>query len=389
MHSNAKVFAAACAGLMLFGMAMLSLGTVNTYLAGRFHLDAMGVGSLAALLPFGILAGSLLFGPVVDRFGYKLPLAAATFFLSAGLLLIAQAASFLPVQGAFFVIGFGGGVLNGGTNALVADISGEKRGARLSLLGVFYGVGALGMPALTAICLRVASHAAIITGFAAAMILPLAYVLAIRFPAPKQSQGFPIAGALALIRDRALVLLSMVLFFESAAEGLVNNWSPAFLQRAQNIDGNSSLLMLTVLAASLTIARLILGWALTKIRSQEILFICLGSAILGALLLYVATNTATVIAAMVLIGIGFSAVFPVLFAYLGELFPTLSGTAFGIALVIALSGNTLVNYALGGAAQLWGIGILPGYLTADLVCVGVFLLLGLKAYSHRQSSTGS
>jgi MFS family permease len=91
---------------------------------------------------------------------------------------------------------------------------------------------------------------------------------------------------------------------------------------------------------------------------------------------------------MVLIGIGFSAAFPVLFAYIGELFPTLSGTAFGIALVIALSGNTMVNYALGGAAQLWGIGILPGYLMADLVCLGVFLFLGLKAYSHRQSSTG-
>jgi fucose permease len=179
----------------------------------------------------------------------------------------------------------------------------------------------------------------------------------------------------------------MVLFFESAAEGLVNNWSPAYLQRGQNFDGNSSLLMLTVLAASLTIARLILGWALTVVRSQKILLFCLGSAFLGALLLFVATNSGTAVAAMVLIGIGFSAAFPVLFAYLGELFPTLSGTAFGIALVIALSGNTLVNYALGGAAQVWGIGILPGYLMADLGCLGVFLVLGLKAYSHRQSST--
>jgi fucose permease len=180
----------------------------------------------------------------------------------------------------------------------------------------------------------------------------------------------------------------MVLFFESAAEGLVNNWSPTYLQRSQNLDGNSSLLMLTVLAASLTTARLVLGWALTKVRSQTILLICLGSAFLGALLLSAAANSGTAVAAMVLIGVGFSAAFPVLFAYLGELFPTLSGTAFGIALVIALSGNTLVNYALGGAAQLWGIGILPGYLMGDLVCLAVFLFLGLKAYSHRQSLTG-
>ena len=69
MYSTRKVFAAACAGMTLFGMAMLSLGTVNTFLAQRFSLDQMGIGSLAALLPFGILTGSLIFGPVVDRFG--------------------------------------------------------------------------------------------------------------------------------------------------------------------------------------------------------------------------------------------------------------------------------------------------------------------------------
>ena len=47
-----------------------------------------------------------------------------------------------------FFIGFGGGIINGGTNALVADISAENKGANLSLLGVFFGIGALGMPLL-------------------------------------------------------------------------------------------------------------------------------------------------------------------------------------------------------------------------------------------------
>jgi hypothetical protein len=45
-----------------------------------------------------------------------------------------------------FLIGFGGGAVNGATNALVADISDKYKGANLSLLGVFFGIGALGMP---------------------------------------------------------------------------------------------------------------------------------------------------------------------------------------------------------------------------------------------------
>ena len=45
-----------------------------------------------------------------------------------------------------FLFGLGGGAVNGATNALVSDISEKDKGANLSLLGVFFGLGALGMP---------------------------------------------------------------------------------------------------------------------------------------------------------------------------------------------------------------------------------------------------
>ena len=65
------VFAAACLGMLLFGIVFLSLGSVNNMLAERFRLDDRAIGTLTALLPFGILIGSLVFGPIVDRFGYR------------------------------------------------------------------------------------------------------------------------------------------------------------------------------------------------------------------------------------------------------------------------------------------------------------------------------
>ena len=63
MYNRNLVFAAACLGMLLFGIVFLSLGSVNNMLAERFHLDDNGIGTLTALLPFGILAGSLIFGP--------------------------------------------------------------------------------------------------------------------------------------------------------------------------------------------------------------------------------------------------------------------------------------------------------------------------------------
>ena len=51
MYRRNLVFAAACLGMLLFGIVFLSLGSVNNMLAERFHLDDNGIGTLTALLP--------------------------------------------------------------------------------------------------------------------------------------------------------------------------------------------------------------------------------------------------------------------------------------------------------------------------------------------------
>jgi MFS transporter, FHS family, glucose/mannose:H+ symporter len=386
IHSR-LVFIAACAGMLLFGMAMLSLGTVNTFLVERFALDPLSMASLAGLLPFGILTGSLIFGPVVDRFGYKVPLSLASLLLLFAFEMIAAATAFGPVQAAFFLIGLGGGVLNGGTNALVADISSENRGSRLSILGVFFGVGALGMPMITALLLRQFTPVTIIAGSGITIVVPVMLFLLIRFPNPKQVQRMPLKEGLSLARDTTLLTMSMILFFESSAEGLMNNWTPPFLQKACGLGTDESLYALTILAASLTVARLILGGVLARFSPRRVLVGSLAVAASGAVLLLVAPGLTGAWAAMVLLGIGFAAAFPVVLGIIGGLFPQLSGTAFGIALVIALTGNTIMNSAFGAVSRQWGTGILPWYLLLTLAGLGVFLALGFRSLDHRSNES--
>ncbi|MBC8490940.1 MAG: MFS transporter, partial [Candidatus Marinimicrobia bacterium] len=131
MYNKQRVFWAACIGMLLFGIVMISLGTINTFLAAKLALDELTIASLAALLPFGILIGSLVFGPIVDRYGYKIVLISCALLILIAIEGIAFASNFFFIQLSFFLIGFGGGAINGSTNALVADISAENKGARL------------------------------------------------------------------------------------------------------------------------------------------------------------------------------------------------------------------------------------------------------------------
>jgi MFS transporter, FHS family, glucose/mannose:H+ symporter len=374
MYNKHLVFMAACAGMFLFGIVLISLGSLLPALTAKFSLSEVTAGSLASLLPFGVLAGSIVFGPIVDRYGYKALLVVCTIVVFLSLEGIALAGAFIMVQASIFAIGFGGGVLNGATNALVADISTEGRGAGLSLLGVFFGVGALGMPAVLALLSQDFSQEAIVRGIGIFVLAVSAFFLVVRFPVPKQPQGFPLAKGFSLVKDNTLILLGFILFFQSGMEGMVNNWTTTFLQHEVNTTAEQSLFALSCFVAGMAMARLVLSRVLKLWSVWSTLVMSAGFVLIGGILLMSASGYIVAVTGLVLMGVGFAAVFPVVLGVIGDAYAALSGTAFSIALVIALSGSMVLNYLVGIIAQLYGIRFFPLLVLAAL-CMMVVLII--------------
>ncbi len=146
------------------------------------------------MMSLGILAGSLVFGPVVDRYGYQPVLMTGALGVGLGLTAIAWATRATVLTPAMLAFGFGGGLLNGATNALVAEITPEGRGSGLALLGVFFGIGAFGVPLVLGLLLQWANYTTIVGGLALLIVLPLADFVAVRFPPPKQARVPPAPG---------------------------------------------------------------------------------------------------------------------------------------------------------------------------------------------------
>ena len=139
-YSTPLVFMAACAGMSFFGITMLSLGPI----LGPLNALVEGANALPSTMSIGIIIGTILFGPVVDKFGYKWLLILASACALGGVQGLASFNEIRMLHCSIFLLGLGGGILNGLTNALVSDIYDDgKRGGRLGLLGAFYCIGAL------------------------------------------------------------------------------------------------------------------------------------------------------------------------------------------------------------------------------------------------------
>jgi FHS family glucose/mannose:H+ symporter-like MFS transporter len=211
------------------------------------------------------------------------------------------------------------------------------------------------------------------------MLLAVIYIFLIPFPAPKQAQKFPLRSGIKLLKEPTLLLTSFFLFFESGIEGLINNWTTTFLQETLHTSPGKALYALSFSVVGLTIARLLLSSLLKKISSSLVLFCCLLSIALGCCILIITSSYSMAFTALIIVGAGFAAGFPVILGYIGQLYANLSGTAFSIALIIALTGNTLLNYLFGIIAGKYGISSLPLLVLACITCM-LFLLISIKQH---------
>ena len=374
MFNKKVVFWAACSGILLFGIGLITLGSVAPDLKSKFKLDEISSGALFSIMPFGILTGSLLFGPICDKYGYKILLIVSCLLLFTGFEGIAYSPSQSLLKISVFFFGLGGGAINGATNGVVSDITPKDKGAELSILGVFFGIGALGMPLVLGLLKNHFSFETIL-GMVGIFSLLIAFLFAvIKFPEPKQKQGFPIRQSFRLINDKLIVLIAFFLFCQSSFEAIINNWTTSFLVNRLKVHANEALYGLSLFVAGLTVMRLLIGTVLRKINSFTIMFVSLGLIFTGLLFLKTSTSLTVAVVALILLGAGLAGGFPIMFGIVGNRYSHLSGTAFSFVLVIALIGNMIVNYGMGIVAEHFGVQQVVNVALVELAVMSMLCL---------------
>lgn len=350
--------------MLLFGITLITLGSVIPGLKEKFNFDELTSGTLFSILPIGILTGSLIFGPFCDKYGYKLMLVISCIGMFAGFEGIAYASSPFLLKICIYLFGLSGGIINGATNALVADISIKDKTANLSLLGVFFAIGALGMPFILGILKDYFSFETIVAAVGFLALLTGLISLSIQFPAPKLTLDSPVHKSFTLLQDKVLLLIAFFLFFQSSLEAIIHNWITIYLMAQLAVKESNALYALSLNVVGMAVMRLLTGSLFRKVPPKKILNASLVMMLAGSGLLQLTHSFTVSVIALIILGGGMAGGFPIMLAFVGDRYKEISGTAFSFVFVIALIGNMLLNYLMGMIAHSYGI----SYLTVMVIC---------------------
>ena len=342
------IFAAVLA-IFVYGMIAAMLGTILPELSDRFHLTPAQNGTIAFAQALGLMIASVGVGPLLDSEGDKIGLILGLAFIAIALFLLPRSKSYRGIVFLLFLLGVGGGIVVTGANALVSGVSVEHRATALNLLNLFFGLGGLATPFISAnlfkknwvrLCLTVAMLT----------VATLAVQVATKMPTPTGASGVAFAGAGTVFGHPLLYLLGFFLFLYVSCEVGVWNWLPRHLI-AQGIPESRALNILSLgFALGLLLGRLGVSPILLHAPPVEVtLAASIAMAVTTFFMLRV-THPAAAAALVFLAGLSMAPVFPTTLAIAGTAFPQMTGTAIGFVITCGWAGLAVSSRIIGGIA---------------------------------------
>jgi fucose permease len=228
----------------------------------------------------------------------------------------------------------------------VSDISQNRRASTLNLLNLFFGLGGLTTPFLSANLLRRNSFRLCYTVAVLAAITLVIHILT-PMPPPNGARSFDFADVGPVLGRPVLFLLALFMFLYVSCEVGVWNWLTQHLI-AQGIPDSRALNILSLgFALGLLIGRVLVSPILIKVPAP---LVTLAAAILMTVTTFLMLKTSSAKMAGILVflaGVSMAPVFPTTLAMVGDAFPRMTGTALGVVITLGWCGLAVSSRIIG------------------------------------------
>jgi len=342
------IFAAILA-IFVYGMIAAMLGTILPELSERFKLTPSQNGTIATAQALGLMIASLAVGPLLDAQGDKVGLILGLVFIAGSLFALPRAGGYGSIVFMMFLLGVGGGIVVTGANALANGAAGQHGATVLNLVNLFFGLGGLMTPFISANLFK-RNWVRLCYTVAALTVITIAVHAATAMPAPAPGSGFVLTQAGPIFGRPLVFLLGLLLFLYISCEVGVWNWLARHLI-AQGIPESRALNILSLgFALGLLLGRVAVSPILIHISPLRVLLAAsLAMAVTTYLMLQ--TNKPGAAAGLVFVaGVAMAPVFPTTLAITGASFLGLTGTAMGFVITCGWAGLAVSSRIIGGIA---------------------------------------
>jgi MFS family permease len=374
---------------LLIGVLVSVPGTL--FGAWGFHLQPP-FGTIALLLgafSLGVLLPLQFVRRLLDRASSRIILTVASALATFALLSLANSGA--PNQAAyrytsFFILGICSGALIAASFRLLQPLYEQSPSGTVSIAAGLMGIGCL-CPALIGWACYQLEDFRLALYVEAGMAAAMAWIF---FRMPERPElPWPRSGfrqALRELRSPVHILFAAILFFQTAAEFSVAQWTALHLSLRGGLSPGTALLYLAAYFFLLWAGRFVVQGLLSNIPHRRILLFSSALAWLGLLLLSSAENETGAALGLFLSALGYSAVYPLIVEKIGDRFSEYHASLFHGIFGLATMGGVLAP-ALGGwlAMEFGEVYAMRVPLAASFL---VFLLLAAIWVEAKLSATG-
>lgn len=328
------------AATFVVGILSGALGPFIPQLAGRLEVPPEALGSLFTALFLGAVLTQFTGGWLAERIGLHNLAVIGAALLTTGILGITVSPTLSLILACAFLAGAGQGMLDIGTNVLIAAVFHEREVvSAVNLLHFAFGAGAVISPLLTSASVAAWGTPMPVLWLAAALG-GITFLAATRWlmDAPAARAGAEAAGQGGgrLYRSPVLWLLGLLLFLYVGVEMGTGGWTTIYAGKTTSLAPGAIALVLSGYWLALTGGRLV-GAALgTRLRSRDLALLSVIGSCAGALMVVAGSGSAGwTIAGTVVMGLSFGPVFPTVVVMGTETFRAAPGRA--VSVIISMS----------------------------------------------------
>jgi len=384
MKTSKRLVGVCFGSVMIYGMVLAVLGPLLPSITETFGLNLAQTGTIFSADFSGFVVFTLFSGFLADKYGKKKILVINLFGAFAALLLLGLSRGFGEMLILMFFVGGCCGCLESLASAVLVDINPSKESFYVNSSQVFFGVGSVLSPILVGMAL-----ASGLMWKWSYIVLSILFFICFVILLSVKAENTPPAETIqfrhirTIVVNRKVQLLCVCMFCYSGAETCSWGWLSTFLEKEAGFSVMWTSFGVSLLWAFIVAGRIGCLGILSKLDERKIVvslaFVTAG----GILALVLAESSILIWIAIGIMGVGYSAQWPLILAHGLKDWPGYSGTVASVMIGGTALGMTIIPWLVGQVGNTSGMRVAMAFSAIFLVIIALIFVYMIRSDTRK------